>query len=149
MGTEVLLMAEVAELGSEGDVVTVSDGYARNCLFPQKLGAPVTEATRRRLAAIQRKREEGLQAELAAAGVMAEKLGSASCTITVKTGEDDKLYGSVTTGDITEALKNQGIEIDRHAVELDDPIRELGVFDVKVKVHPQVDATVKVWIVEE
>jgi len=149
MGTEVLLMADVAELGSEGDVVNVSNGYARNCLFPQKLAAPVTEATRRRLVAIQRKREADLQAELATAAEMAEKLGAASCTIAVKTGEDDKLYGSVTTGDIAEALKNQGIEIDRHTVELDNPIKELGVFDVKVKVHPQVDATVKVWIVEE
>ena len=90
------------------------------------------------------------KAQLSDARAMAGKLANVSCTITVKTGEDDKLYGSVTNADIAKALSEQGIEIDRHTIVLEDgPIRELGVFDVKVKLHSEVDAVVKVWIVGE
>lgn len=149
MVTEILLMTDVGDLGSEGDVVNVADGYARNYLFPKKLGAPVTEGTKRQLAKIRREREAALKAELDTARELAEKLEKTSCTITVKTGEDEKMYGSVTSADIAEALKDQDIEIDRHSLLLDESIKELGVFDVKVKLHPEVESAVKVWIVEE
>jgi large subunit ribosomal protein L9 len=149
MVTEVLLMTDVADLGSEGDVVDVAEGYARNYLFPRQLAAPVTEATRRRLAKIQKDREAALAAELEAAQSMARQLEAASCTIAVKTGEDEKLFGSVTAADIAASLKEQGIELDRHKIALDAPIKELGVFDILVKLHPQVDSSVKVWVVEE
>ena len=149
MAIDVLLMTDVAGLGSEGDMVTVADGYARNYLFPGKLGAPVTNATRRRLARIREEREAAHKSELDVAREMAAKLASVSCTVTVKTGEDEKMYGSVTASDIAEALKDQKIEIDRHKLLLDKPIKELGIFDVKVELCPEVDATVKVWIVEE
>lgn len=149
MTTEVLLMTDVAGLGSEGDVVKVADGYARNYLFPKKLGALVTDATKKRLVKIQRERESARKAELTAAQGLADKLEKISCTIPVKIGKDEKMYGSVTTGNIAEALKSQGVEIDRHELVLDEPIKELGVFDVKIKLHAQVEAIVKVWVVEE
>lgn len=149
MVTEVLLMTDVADLGAEGDIVNVADGYARNYLFPQKLGATVTEATRRQLEDVRRKREAEHEAELDTAVEEAEKLENVSCTISVKVGEDGKMYGSVTDANIAEALKSQEIEIDRHSLLLDQPIKELGVFDVKVKFHSEVEATVKVWVVEE
>jgi len=149
MSMEVLLMADVAGLGSEGDVVKVAEGYARNCLLPQKLGAPVSEGTRRKLAKMREKREAKHQAEVAAARELAKKLAGVSCTIAVKTGADGKLFGSVTAGHITDALKGQGIELDKHGLLLEAPIKELGVFDVKVKLHPEVQASVKVWVVEE
>jgi large subunit ribosomal protein L9 len=149
MDTEVFLMADVAELGSEGEVVKVSEGYARNYLLPRKLAAPVTTATKRRLEKIRKDRESAKKAELAEAAEMAGKLAKASCTITVKVGKDEKLYGSVSATDIAAALKAGGVDLDKHKIQLDEPIKELGVFDVKVRLHAEVEATVKVWVVEE
>ncbi|MBM4149148.1 MAG: 50S ribosomal protein L9 [Lentisphaerae bacterium] len=149
MPVEVLLMADVKDLGSEGDVVKVSDGYARNYLLPRGVAAPVTEATRRKLAKQRAERAAELESQLGGAREMAGRLAKASVTVTVKTGDGEKLYGSVTASDIADALKAQGIELDRGQIELDSAIKDLGVFDVSVRLHPQVDAKVKVWVVEE
>ena len=149
MATEVLLMDDVADLGEQGDVVTVSDGYARNYLLPRKLAAPVTEATRRRLVKLQKEREVQRKLELDRAQAQAARQAGVSCTITVKASEGDHLYGSVTAADIAKALGDQGIPTDRHAVLLDQPIKELGCYDIKLKLHPKVEGTVKVWVVEE
>jgi len=149
MAKEVLLMADVADLGSEGDVVSVADGYARNFLLPRKLAAPVTEATRRRLVKIREEREAARKEAVAEAGVMADKLAGVSCTIAVKTSDEDTLYGSVSAADIVDALKEQGIEIDRSVLIMDAPIKELGIFEVKVRLDPEVESTLKVWVVEE
>lgn len=149
MATEILLMADVKDLGAEGDVVKVADGYARNYLFPKNLGAPVTEATRRRLAKLRVEREAKQKAALEAAKKMAARLEGVSCTIPVKTGEDDRLYGSVTAGNIVEALKEQGVELDKNALVMEHPLKDLGVFDIPVRLHPEVETTVKVWVVEE
>jgi len=149
MATEVLLMAVVDGLGKEGDVVSVADGYARNYLLPRELAAPVTEATRRRLVKIQAEREKELAEARSGAQALAKKVSAASCTIAVKVGEGEQLYGSVTESDIAEALKGQDIDVDRHQVVLEDAIKELGTYDVPVRLHPEVEATVKVWVVEE
>ena len=149
MATEVLLMVDVEDLGSEGDVVKVADGYARNYLLPKKLAAPVTEATRRRLAKLQQERETKRRLALEEARQMANRLEGVSCTLAVKTSEDGKLYGSVTPADIADALAQQGVKLDRHVFVLEGPVKELGVFDVPVRLHPEVETTVKVWVVEE
>lgn len=149
MSTEVLLMADVKDLGSEGDIVNVADGYARNYLFPKKVGAPVSSATKKQLEKIRKDREAERVVHLASAMELAKKIEKASCTIAVKVGEDSQLYGSVTTADVEKALKEQGVEIDKNMFLLDRPIKELGVFDVKIALHPEVEASVKVWVVEE
>ena len=150
MATEIFLMANVPDLGAEGDVVTVADGYARNYLIPKQLGAPVTAATKRKLAKIQREREAAQAEALAGAKKSAAKLDGASVTIAVKTIEgEEKLYGSVGEAEIAAALKEQGLEVEKDLIVIDGHIKELGVFDVKVKLHPEVESTVKVWIVEE
>ncbi len=149
MATEIFLMANVPHLGVEGDVVTVADGYARNYLIPKQLGAPVTEATKRKLAKIQKEREIKQAAALAEAKKVASKLEGVSVTIAVKTSEGEKLYGSVGEAEIADALKQQGIEISKDLIVLDSHIKELGVFDVKIKLQPSVESSVKVWIVEE
>lgn len=149
MAQEVLLMADVEDLGSEGDVVKVADGYARNCLFPGKLAAPVTEATRRRLAKIQENRVAELKDQLAAANERKAGLENVSVTIPVKVGEGEKMYGSVHAADIIKALEEQGVILDKNELALEEPIKDLGVFDVPVKIHPEVEAQIKVWIVEE
>ncbi|MBP7829945.1 MAG: 50S ribosomal protein L9 [Kiritimatiellae bacterium] len=146
---ELILTETVEGLGAEGDVVRVAEGYARNYLLPRKLAAPVTEATRRRLETRRKAREAQQQKELEQARVQAAAIEQASCTLTAKTGEGGKLFGSITSADIAAALKAQGLELDKRQIELPEPLRELGVFNVPVKVHPEVQATLKVWIVEE
>jgi len=149
MAQEVILMSKVAELGDEGDVLNVAEGYARNYLFPRNLAAPVTVATRRQLDKKIRERAEVEALSLAAAKTLAGKISSASCTLTVKAGPEGKLFGSVTNSDVAKALKDLGIVIDRHQIEMPEHIKELGLFKLKVKLHDQADATLKVWIVEE
>mgnify|MGYP000846012219 CR=1 FL=1 len=149
MTVEILLMTDVKDLGAQGDVVKVADGYARNFLIPRKLGEPVSEGTRRRLAKLQRERAEAEKAQLESFRAMAAELVKNSVTIRVKVGEENKLFGSVTNADIAEALKPLGFEIEKNKIQLDDPIKELGVYDVPVRLHAQVEVTLKVWVVEE
>ena len=149
MAIELILTENVEGLGAEGDVVRVAEGYARNYLLPRKLAAPVTEAARRQLQARRKTREEQNTKELEKARALAAAVEQASCTLTVKTGEGGKLFGSVTAADIAATLKAQGLELDKHQIALAEPLRELGVFNVAVKVHPEVSATLKVWVVEE
>ncbi|MFO7871176.1 MAG: 50S ribosomal protein L9 [Kiritimatiellia bacterium] len=149
MSTEVFLMKSVPHLGDEGDVVTVADGYARNYLFAKKLAAPVTDATRRKLEKMREEREKLWKERLEEAQKKADALENVSLTIAVKVTEDEKLFGSVSAQDISDGLKQQGIELDKSQLILDDPIKELGVYDVRVKLHPEVEATVRAWVVEE
>ena len=149
MPVEVLLMADVADLGVEGNVVSVTDGYARNYLFPKKLAAPVTVATKKRLEKMQRDREENRKASIVAAKELAAKMEATSYTIGVKTGDEDKMFGSVTPADIATVITAHGFDVDKHKILLDEPIKKLGVYDVRVKLHADVDATIKVWVVEE
>ncbi|MEI6148139.1 MAG: 50S ribosomal protein L9 [bacterium] len=149
MAIEVLLMQDVKDLGSQGQVVSVKEGFARNYLFVNKLAAPVTDATRRQLAKLQKVREAEKKVELDAARTRAAAIEKGSYTITMKVGEGDKLFGSVTPGDIVKVIGAQGFEVEKHAVVLDNPIKELGVYEVKVKIHPEVEAVIKVWVVQE
>lgn len=149
MAIEVILMSNVQGLGTEGEVVRVAEGYARNFLLPKKLAAAVTDATRRQLEKKRKDREAQLAVERAEAEALAAKIAQVSCTITVKTGEEGKLFGSVTAGHIAESLKGQGVEIAKAQIELPDAIRELGVFNVPVNLKAGIQTTVKVWVVEE
>lgn len=149
MSVEVLLIADVKDLGVEGDVVKVANGYARNYLFPRNLGAPVTEATKRKLAKMQGDREEKKKQDLLGASQKATELANVSVTIAVKVAEGEKLYGSIGVAEIAEAIQKQGVELDKSALIIEEPIKELGVYDVKVQLHPEIETAVKVWIVEE
>ena len=149
MSTEVILMADVPGLGAEGEVVKVHEGYARNFLLPKSLAAPVTGATRRVLEKKRKEREAQVAQDRDAAQALAKTIEQVSCTITVKAGGEGKLFGSVTANDIAEALKAQGVVLERRLIELAEPIRELGVFNVPVKLHPEVQAVLKIWVVEE
>jgi large subunit ribosomal protein L9 len=147
MSTQIILTAAVDNLGAEGDTVTVADGYARNYLFPKGLAMPATAANLRRVESLRKKRAATLAAQLDEAQAVAAKLVKQSYTITAAAGEDGKLYGSVTSADISETLKKEGIEIDRRKIALEHPIRELGVYDVDVRLHPEVATKVKIWVV--
>jgi len=149
MPKELILMSDVPGLGIEGDLVKVADGYARNFLLPRSLAAPVTDMSRRQLESKQAAREARMRSELEQAQHLVGRLEVESVTIPVKAGPEGKLYGSVHAADIAEALVAQGIEIDRYKVALKEPLKELGVFDVVLKLHPELQTTIKVWIVEE
>jgi large subunit ribosomal protein L9 len=149
MSIEVLLMAKITDLGAEGDIVKVADGYARNYLLPRKLAAPVTSATKRKLAKLQEDRGEKEKQSLLDASQKATELASISVTIAVKVAEGEKLYGSIGTVEIAEAIQKQGVELDKSMLVLEEPLKELGVYDIAVKLHSEIETTVKVWIVEE
>lgn len=149
MALELILMADVEGLGLEGQTVNVTEGYARNYLLPRKLAVPISHAALKRLEKNRQAREARQQNERSAAQALAKAIEQVSCTITVKVGDNDKLFGSVHANDIAEALKAQKIELDRRKIHLADPIRELGVYTVKVKLHPEVEASLKVWVVGE
>jgi len=149
MAKEVLLMTDVPGLGQEGDVVRVAEGYLRNFLLPKKLVAPLTDATRRQVAKKRQAREQKLAAERSQLTELVQKIEQLAVSITVKTGEEGKIFGSVTVQDIIAAVEKQGLTLDRHQVQLDEPLRKLGTFDLPVKLHPEVQATLKVSIVGE
>ena len=147
MAVKLILLEDVKDLGRIGEEVRVADGYARNFLLPRKLGIAVSKGNMRLLEA----RKLGLQQEheerVAVAQALAEKIASTSVTITAEAGEEDKLYGSVTPQQVAEAMAEQGVMIDRHSVVLEEPIRQLGVYEVDVNLHSEVQAKVKVWVV--
>jgi large subunit ribosomal protein L9 len=149
MSKEVILMEDVPGLGNTGEIVRVADGYARNFLFPRNAAAAVTDVTRKivekKRVAADAKRAQARE-ELVA---VAAKIGQASCSITSKAGPEGKLFGSVGVADIIAAAKAQGITLEKHQIELPEPLRELGVFKLTVKLLPDIQAELKVWIVEE
>ncbi len=146
---QVILKEDVANLGKAGDVVSIRDGYGRNFLLPQKkaiLAAPNNlkqlEHQKKVVAALQLKAKKNAEG-------LSTKLADLSLTISRDAGEEDKLFGSVTTKDISEALRGEGYVVDRHDIHLEGPIKQLGIFDVPVKLHPEVTGTVKVWVVKK
>jgi len=149
MSVDVILMDDVEGLGVLGDQARVADGYARNYLLPKRLAVPVTPTNLRRLEARKLELQKEHEERLAVAQALAAKVARESVTIPVQATEDDKLYGSVGPVQIAENLVAAGFEVGRHAVLLDEPIRELGVYNVELQLHADVRTTVKVWVVRE
>lgn len=149
MARELILMANVDGLGLEGAIVKVADGYARNYLIPGKLAVPLNNAALKRLEKNRQEREAYQKAELDKAQALAATIEKLECTIAVKVGENEKMFGSVTAQDIVAALKAQGFELERQRIRLDQPIRELGVYNIKVALHLNLEASFKVWVVGE
>ncbi len=146
---EVILREDVAHLGKTGDLVTVRDGYARNYLIPRGLAYPATDANKRRIEAERERRAARLATQRAQAESLAERLGAASLTFTARAGEGEKLFGSVTAADIAAKLQELGFEVDKRRVELEEPIRMIGIYKVPVRLDAGVMAEVRVWVVKE
>jgi len=146
---ELILCQAVPNLGRVGDVVKVKSGYARNYLLPKKLACMATPANLKRIEQQKVKVREQYETEKAAARELADKLEKASCTITVEVNDLEKMYGSVTDVEIIQALAGEGFEIDRKAILLDSAIEELGIYEVGVKLHPEVTAKIRVWVAKK
>ena len=145
---KVILKEDVKGLGKLGEIVEVASGYSRNFLIPQK---KAVEATPHNIKTVEQKKkelEEKIKQNLHAIEEQAKKMGELSVTIARQVGEGEKMFGSVTTADIAEAVTKEGMTIDKHQVVLEKPIKELGLFHVPGKLHPEVSAEVKVWIVK-
>lgn len=145
---EVILMQSVEGLGEIGETVSVARGYARNYLIPKGMVVLATEGHRKLVA--EHMKLEAKRDDLRKAGAeeLAAKLGELSCTLTVQAGDDDKLFGSVGPRDIADALKTDSNEFDHKQIVLDEAIKQLGVYSVPVKLHPEVEVTAKVWVVK-
>jgi len=143
----VILKRDVKGTGKAGDVVKVSDGYARNMLLPKGLAEEATKNNVHTLEKAREKREEEEKKAKAAAEKQAEEMKNMKVEIVTKAGEGGKLFGSITTKDIADALKEQhGINIDKRKIVLDQPIKEIGVKRVKVKIYPEITATIAVEV---
>lgn len=144
---KVILLADVKALGKKGEIVNVSDGYARNMLFPKKLGVEANSKNLNDLKLQNQNKEKVAKETLEAAQKFAKDLESMSVTVTIKVGDNGRVFGSVSTKEIAEAAKKQlGIEIDKKKLVLDTPIKSLGVTMVPLRLHPKVIGELKVQV---
>ncbi len=145
---EVILMQSVEGLGEIGETVSVARGYARNYLIPQGMVVLATEGHRKLVAEHMKLESKRDDLRKAGAEELAAKLGELSCTLTVQAGDDDKLFGSVGPRDIADALKTDSSEFDHKQIVLEEAIKQLGVYSVPIRLHPEVEVTAKVWVVK-
>jgi large subunit ribosomal protein L9 len=146
---KVILKEDIAGLGMAGDVKQVKDGYARNYLFPKALVLPASDHAIQEIAAREKKRQALRLVEVKKTEAFAEKLKGLSLTIPADVNEDEKLYGGLNAADIAAALSAEGIEVDKKAVQLDAPIKQLGIYDVPVVLTSEITVTLKVWVVKK
>jgi large subunit ribosomal protein L9 len=146
---QVILRQAVDDLGDIGEVVDVKPGYARNFLIPQGIAYEATDANQKKFEEERRHILDRSARELDRAKAAAERIEGQSVSFSVRAGEEGKLFGSVTASDISEALAEKGLEVDRHLIRLEEPIKQLGVYRVTVRLHSEVRPEVTVWVVAE
>ena len=146
---QVILLEDVSSLGKAGDLVKVSDGFGRNFLIPQKKAILATEKNIKALEHQKRLVQHRMAKTKKDVQRLAQEIEDLSCTFVKQVGESGKLFGSVTTMEIETYLKENGIEVDRKKIHLEEPIKSVGMYTVPVKLHPDVIANLKVWVVQE
>jgi len=145
----IVLLKDVERVGRAGEIVKVANGFARNFLIPRGEALLATDANLAHFESRRRQHEAAAEREKKAAEALAQELEKASLTIQARVGEEEKLFGSVTAQNIVSLLKEQGHDIDRRKIELEEPIRALGVYNIEIRLHPEVRATIKLWVVKE
>jgi large subunit ribosomal protein L9 len=145
---EVILREDIADLGKAGQVVKVKDGYGRNFLLPRGLAYAATAGNKRRVEAEAVRRGRLLSREKDDAEALAARLTAADLTFQAKTGEGDRLFGSITAADIAEKLAELGYAVDKRIIELPEPLKMVGVYKVPVRLHPEVRPELRVWVVK-
>ncbi len=146
---DVILKSDVENLGKIGDLVSVKPGYARNYLIPE---GKAIEATVRSIKQLEHQKKlirDRIFKTIKSAEALAGRIESISVTLAQKVGDNDRLFGSVTAMTLAEALRNEGIEVDKKKILLEEPIKQLGVYTIPIKLHSDVTANLKVWVVEE
>ncbi|MBU4310257.1 50S ribosomal protein L9 [bacterium] len=146
---KVILRERVENLGNIGDVIEVKVGYARNFLIPKGLALETNPKNLRILEQEKRMKEAAKKREKEKTIALAQKLKEISCTVRVKAGEDDRIFGSVTPLDIKKALDSQGIDIDKRNISIEENIKTLGIYHALIRLHPEVETKIKVWVVKE
>jgi large subunit ribosomal protein L9 len=146
---KVILRQNYEPLGAIGDVVEVKSGFARNFLLPRKIAYIALDGNVKALEEEKKTVQKRNQQELAHAETLASELEKISVTIPVQVGEEDKIFGAVTTQMISDALKEKNYDIDKRKIEIQETIKSLGIYDISIKLHPNVNAKIKVWVVRE
>lgn len=146
---KVILRKDHDKLGKVGELVNVKDGYARNFLIPSKVAFAANDGNMRALEEEKKQASQRQTKELKSSQKLATELEKLSITLQMKVGEDEKLFGSVTSQMIADALKEKGFEVDKRIIDLEEPIKALGIYTVPVKLHTDVAGKVKVWVVRE
>ena len=146
---QVILRDRLEHLGNAGEVVNVKPGYARNYLIPQGLAYEANDANLKRIDRERAQLVKRAEGQLQVARERAAALEGVSVTFNARAGEEGKLFGSITTADIAERLAEQGVEVDRKQIQLDEPIKALGVFSIPVRLHADVRPEIKVWVIKE
>ena len=146
---ELILRDDVDKLGRRGEIVKVKDGFARNFLLPRGLGMPVNAANKAMIEKEKKANLARLAKERAEFEQLAERIATLRFIAPRKVGDNDVLYGSVTSGDVAEFLKSKGIEIDKRKVLLDEPVKHLGEHELKIRLHPEVQASLKLLVTKE
>jgi large subunit ribosomal protein L9 len=146
---KIILKQNVENVGIAGDIVNVKEGYARNYLIPKGLATEATRSNLKMAEELKKNEERKKTATVDKARRLAEKIKNISLTTTVAAGEDDKIFGSVTSQTIADLLAEKGFDVDKRHIILSEPIKALGVFDIPVKLHSDVTAEVKLWVVKE
>ena len=146
---EVILRQAVDNLGHPGDIVNVSAGFARNYLLPRGFAYEATAGNKKRMEQERERLEAAETSRREAAEELAKKLEPVSLTFSARVGEEGKLFGSVTTADIAHQLEGQGFKIEKRQIDLHEPIKALGVYRVPIRVHADVRAEIKVWVIKQ
>jgi large subunit ribosomal protein L9 len=146
---KIIMKKDLEGVGKIGEIVEVKDGYARNYLIPRQVAMHASPQNLKIFEQEKLRIELKENKEQRVAEQAAKKLAGVSLTATVAVGEEDKVFGAVTSQDIAELLKNQGFEIDRRKIQLDEPFKALGIYEVPIKLHTNVEAKVKLWVVKE
>ncbi|MDD5518145.1 MAG: 50S ribosomal protein L9 [Candidatus Omnitrophica bacterium] len=146
---EVILTKDVVKIGKAGALVKVKDGFARNLLLPKGLAVPVTPSNLKKLEQERQKIAQGLEKDKQEAVAIKERLDVLSLTMPAIAQDEKNLYGSITALDISNALKEEGLDLDKSRIMLSEPIKSLGIYEVPVKLHPDLSAKLKVWIVKK
>jgi large subunit ribosomal protein L9 len=146
---KVILKEDVKNIGKMGDIVNVADGHARNYLVPKGLALEANMKNIKSLEHEKRIIQEKAKKLKNVAQYLAEKISTISLTMKAKAGDEGKLFGSITTMDIAEALKNEGIEVDKKKISLEEPIKRLGSYSVNVKIYPEISTQLNIQVVQE
>ena len=147
--SDILLLEAIKGLGSEGDTVSVRAGYARNFLFPRKLAIPVNQGNRKQIESLKIAKEKRIAEEIEASKSLAEKIEQMNISIAVKTGDNGKMFGSVTSADILTRLAEESIELEKKQLNVTQPIKDLGSHKIQVKLSSEIEATFNLESVSE